>query len=315
MFWQAREATDVDVSVESILKSPQNLALHSGSSPVNAGPGSTPTYQEIEHGPASPPPAPPLGELEQGPPQRRLPQATDSISHRTSPSQPHPNIRSHYLGDSDSLSYIVEMICSSKSGGTEPVKVHYPIPAALADRTVLHDGSQARVEELARLLDSLTIPPRDVADRLIYTFFDLIHPAFPVIDRHSFARQYQQGKSSPLVLQTIFLLAFTVGDESLIHAAGFNDRSAARKTHYLGAKALYDADHETDRSNIAAVLLLLGFWWAGPDDQKDSWYWLGSATTLAQSLGMHRSYVKIIIVSLTRSLLTCAFTLAPPNLA
>lgn len=97
------------------------------------------------------------------------------------------------------------------------------------------------------------------------------------------------GRASPLVLQTIALLGFTMGSDELVRAAGFSDRCTARKTHYLRAKALYDADYENDRMNLVAVLLLLGFWWASYDDQKDTCYWVGCATTLAQSLGMHRS--------------------------
>ncbi|TDZ33276.1 Cutinase transcription factor 1 alpha [Colletotrichum spinosum] len=59
------------------------------------------------------------------------------------------------------------------------------------------------------------------------------------------------------------MLGFTVGGDGLIQEAGFIDRATARRTHYLRAKALYDADYDNDRLNIAAALLLLGFWWAG----------------------------------------------------
>lgn len=94
---------------------------------------------------------------------------------------------------------------------------------------------------------------------------------------------------SMLVLQTIYLLALTVCREELVIKAGFPDRATARRMHYLRAKALYDVDYEKDRNNFAAVLFLLGFWLAGPEDQKDTWHWLGSAISLEQTLGMHRS--------------------------
>ncbi|KAG8674249.1 hypothetical protein FPOAC1_000213 [Fusarium poae] len=89
----------------------------------------------------------------------------------------------------------------------------------------------------------------------------------------------------------MFLVAFIFCDEDLIRDAGFGDRVAARKYHYLRAKTLYDVDHETDGDILAASLHLLGFWWNGPDDQKDAWFWLGCATSYAQSLGLHRSTV------------------------
>ncbi|KAM0424111.1 hypothetical protein ACHAPD_002597 [Fusarium lateritium] len=88
----------------------------------------------------------------------------------------------------------------------------------------------------------------------------------------------------------MFLVTFIFCDESLIQEAGFSDRVTARKYHYLRAKTLYDVDHETDRDILAASLHLLGFWWNGPDDQKDAWFWSGCATSYAQSLGLHRSH-------------------------
>ena len=134
------------------------------------------------------------------------------------------------------------------------------------------------------------MPSPDILNQLIHTFFHKIHPAYPVFDREAFLKSYYANQASPLVLQVIALLGFTIGSDDLVRAAGFVDRATARKTHYLRAKALYDADYETDRMNLVAVVLLLGFWWAGPEDQKDTCYWVGCASTVAQSLGMHRSY-------------------------
>ncbi|RSL67624.1 hypothetical protein CEP53_002881 [Fusarium sp. AF-6] len=208
---------------------------------------------------------------------------------QTNPSQQaqsQTNVRSYCLGDSNSLSYIIEMICSPRGGVAEPVKVHYPIPASIADRAVLPNRPQV---EVTSLQDALIMPPRNISDRLISAFLNIMHPAFPVLNRRAFAEQYRLGQASPLLLQAVFLIAVTLCDDNLIQDAGFTDRATARKTFYLRAKTLYDVDHETDRSSIASALSLMGFWWNGPDDQKDSWYWLGCATTFAQSINMHRS--------------------------
>ncbi|KAE8347490.1 hypothetical protein BDV24DRAFT_173310 [Aspergillus arachidicola] len=169
--------------------------------------------------------------------------------------QSHPRLQQ--LGESVSLSYVVEVVYSLKGGSTEPLKVHYPIPASIADRP---DANYApRVEEPVSLQEALTMPPRDLADQLIQAFFRMLHPAYPVFDRQKFTQLYRQGQASPLVLQTIFFLGFTVGSEELVNRAGYSDRATARKTHYLRAKALYDADYENDRMNLVAALLLFGF--------------------------------------------------------
>ncbi|KAL5045365.1 hypothetical protein BDW71DRAFT_86364 [Aspergillus fruticulosus] len=81
---------------------------------------------------------------------------------------------------------------------------------------------------------------------------------------------YLEGKASPLVLQTVFFWGFTVGPDNFIR-----NRTTARKTHYLHAKALYDTDHEENPLKVVASLLLFGFWWLGSEDQTDIFYWVG----------------------------------------
>ncbi|CAG8196969.1 unnamed protein product [Penicillium salamii] len=215
----------------------------------------------------------------EGPPQHSQPPQSDQIN---------PILRPQHLGDS-SLSYTVEVVYSPKGGSSEPLKVRYPIPASISNRAA--PSHETEVKEPVSLQEALELPPKDIADQLVRTFFEIIHPAYPVFDRKKFASSYSQNQASPLVLHTIFLLGFTIGSESLVQEAGYSSRATARRKHYLRAKALYDADYDNDRSNVVACLLLLGFWWAGPEDQKDTCYWVGCATNVAQSTGMHRSYV------------------------
>ncbi|KAH7143482.1 fungal-specific transcription factor domain-containing protein [Dactylonectria macrodidyma] len=196
-----------------------------------------------------------------------------------------PNLLDRSTEEPTALSYIIELTYRPEGGSSKALEVRHPIPASIADHT-LNDGNP--VYKQLSLDEALLMPSRDIADQLVYTFFDKMHPAYPVLDREAFSLAYLNGRASSLVLQTIFLLGFTVGSDELVHAAGFRDRTTARKTYYLRAKALYDADYESDRVLLVAVMLLLGFWWSGPDDQKDTCHWVGCATTLAQSLGFHR---------------------------
>ncbi|KAL4815669.1 fungal-specific transcription factor domain-containing protein [Aspergillus spinulosporus] len=216
----------------------------------------------------------------------------DASNNTRSPAtQPHSQSQSDsqlgHLEDSAGLTYTLEMDYTPNSGSTEKLKVHYPIPAAVGDRLAFNQGPT--VKEPIYCSDPFFMPPRHVADGLIHAFFEHVHPAYPVYDRKGFMQLYLQGKTSPLVLQTIFFLGFTVGPDSLIRESGYSNRTTARKTHYLRAKALYDADHEGDPLKVVASLLLFGFWWLGPEDQKDTCYWVGCATNVAQALGMHRS--------------------------
>nr|XP_036587431.1 uncharacterized protein CTRU02_02347 [Colletotrichum truncatum]KAF6798373.1 hypothetical protein CTRU02_02347 [Colletotrichum truncatum] len=199
-----------------------------------------------------------------------------------------PNSQPHRAVDTTNLAYIVEVVHRPKDGVTEPLRVHYPIPASIVDQSATAFGSKAAGEPIS-LQEALKTPAPEVSDQLVRAFFEIIHVAYPVFDRQKFTHSYLHGQVSPLVLQTIFFLGFTVVGESTIQASGFSDRAAARRTYYRHAKALYDADYGTDIMNVVAVLLLFGFWWAGHDEQKDTCHWVGCATTFAQSLGMHRS--------------------------
>lgn len=54
-------------------------------------------------------------------------------------------------------------------------------------------------------------------------------------------------------------------------------------------QALYDLDYESDRVAIVQALLLLTYWYETPDDQKDTWHWMGIAICLAHTIGLHRN--------------------------
>lgn len=219
-------------------------------------------------------------------------ESRNGTNHQYTTQQPYGDhiqyaLHQEHADESSSLFYVVELSYRSDSGSTEPLRVRHPIPASIAERCQSNYADNIRAT--VTLQEALTLPGLDLLDQLIRVFFEKIHPAYPVFDRERFMQSYSMGRASPLVLQTIALLGYTICSDELIRAAGFNDRATARKTHYLRAKALYDVDYESDRVTLVAVLLLLGFWWAGPDDQKDTCYWISCATTTAQSLGMHRA--------------------------
>ena len=88
----------------------------------------------------------------------------------------------------------------------------------------------------------------------------------------------------------MFMLGFTVCKEDIIRKAGYDDRLSARRAHYLKAKVLYDADYDSEPLNVVAALLLMSFWWAGYEEQKDFCHWVIASITYAQSLGLHRKY-------------------------
>ncbi|KAI1192657.1 fungal-specific transcription factor domain-containing protein [Nemania serpens] len=190
-----------------------------------------------------------------------------------------------FLGESSNLTLLVH----DRQGASDVV--HYPLPENVR-------GSRARLTELDNIeIDILhqrgafLLPPRQLCDELIDAYFKWVHPIVPVINRTRFMKQYQDPKNPPslLLLQSILLAGSRVcQNQQLMDATG--STTPAALTFYKRAKALYDANYEDDRVTIVQSLLLMGWYWEGPEDvTKNVFYWSRVAIIVAQGTGMHRS--------------------------
>lgn len=190
-----------------------------------------------------------------------------------------------YLGESSNLTLLVH----DRQGAADVV--HYPLPENVR-------GSRARLTELDNVeIDILhqrgafLLPPRSLCDELIDAYFKWVHPIVPIVNRTSFMRQYRDPQNPPslLLLQAILLAGSRVcSNPQLMDTSG--STTPAALTFYKRAKALYDASYEDDRVTIVQSLLLMGWYWEGPEDvTKNVFYWSRVATIVAQGSGMHRS--------------------------
>lgn len=57
---------------------------------------------------------------------------------------------------------------------------------------------------------------------------------------------------------------------------------------------MYDFDYEPDRMSLVQALLLMTYWYETPDDQKDTWHWMGVAISLSHTIGLHRNPEKSV---------------------
>ncbi len=165
-----------------------------------------------------------------------------------------------YLGESSNLSLLVH-----DTHGTTDV-VHYPLPDSVK-------GSRARLSELDNIeIDILhqrgafLLPPRALCDELVESFFKWVAPVVPVINKSRFMAHYRDNKNPPslLLLQAILLAGSRVcTNPQLMDANG--STTPAAMTFYKRAKALYDANYEDDRVTIVPALVLMGWYWEGPE--------------------------------------------------
>ncbi|CAP73574.1 uncharacterized protein PODANS_2_9380 [Podospora anserina S mat+] len=143
---------------------------------------------------------------------------------------------------------------------------------------------------------ALTLPHPQLRDALLKAYVEYVHPYMPVMDVHPFLNAIndqtgQSGKISLLLFQAVMFVATAFVDEDLLKAEGYQDRREARKAFFSKARVLYDCDTELDRLHLVQALLMMTYWYESPDDQKDTWHWMGVAISLAQTIGVHRNPV------------------------
>ncbi|KAL8665033.1 MAG: hypothetical protein Q9202_002589 [Teloschistes flavicans] len=190
-----------------------------------------------------------------------------------------------YLGESSNLSLLVH----DRHGTTDVV--HYPLPDTIKGSSSQLNELDSVEIEILRQRGAFLLPPRALCDELIDSFFQWVAPVVPVINRSRFMRRYQDSINPPslLLLQAVLLAGSRVcTNPQLMDANG--STTPAAMTFYKRAKALYDANYEEDRVTIVQALVLMGWYWEGPEDvTKNVFYWTRVATIVAQGSGMHRS--------------------------
>ncbi|KAH8820229.1 fungal-specific transcription factor domain-containing protein [Xylogone sp. PMI_703] len=196
-----------------------------------------------------------------------------------------------FLGESFSLTYVVHDVLAPflSEAPNYQKRLHFPISDGYdpSDR-----GRQTSIDAQVRLLQERNIlyQLEDKAlERLLLVYFRWFHPAFPVLNQNGFIQRCLNKEMSLLVLNSVLMIAVTMCSEYELGLTKIASRYDAREIFYRQARALYDSDLDSDKVNNVISLFLISFWWGGPNDEKDSWHWLGIAISLAQSLGMHRS--------------------------
>lgn len=141
--------------------------------------------------------------------------------------------------------------------------------------------------------DALHIPDDEFRNELLRTYVDVFHPFMPVLDLESFLTPILCGTShnpiSLLLFQAVMFVSVAFVDSQFLRSRGYPNRKAARKVFFNRVRVLYGLDCEADRLALLQSLVLMTVWYDSPDDEKDTWHWMGTALSLAQVLGFHRN--------------------------
>ncbi|SPQ21835.1 4c465d98-e665-4da4-9b99-69696795afe2 [Thermothielavioides terrestris] len=137
------------------------------------------------------------------------------------------------------------------------------------------------------------LPSLRLQNALLAAYVEYVHPYMPLMELHDFLRIVNDrtgaaGKVSLFLYHAVMFAATAFVEESLLKDAGYDSRRDARRAFFSKTRLLYDFDYETDRLILVQGLLLMTYWYETPDDQKDTWHWMGVAISLAHTIGLHR---------------------------
>ncbi|KAK2043498.1 hypothetical protein LZ31DRAFT_468219 [Colletotrichum somersetense] len=183
------------------------------------------------------------------------------------------------------------------SDGVLKGRLTFPIPQApqigLDAPPARANHISAATERYLRDEGALTFPDMQRCLPAVRAYFKWFHPCFPILNRTDIARRLVSTKISPLLLQAMLFIGSTYCDDASIVAMGFKDRYEAKSVTYSRARVLFHSNWEKDEFTLIQSLFLCSFWRGGPTDWRDVRYWLGAVLTLAQTHGLHRSYVHL----------------------
>lgn len=200
-----------------------------------------------------------------------------------------------YLGESNSISLVhggQDSASPDQPPPNDKARLRYPIPDTVNAKTSAGPLEvQRRDKRIAYLVHegAFNFPSIETREVLLHAYFSWFHPCFPIVDRRALYKSYTTEAISPLLLQSLLFVGASYCSEETLRQHGYPNRHDARGTLYNYAKDIYDADYEKDKLTVSQALFLMSFWRSGPLLEKDTRHWLGSAISLAQTQGMHRS--------------------------
>ncbi|KAI3401044.1 hypothetical protein diail_753 [Diaporthe ilicicola] len=169
-------------------------------------------------------------------------------------------------------------------------------PLSLLPRWVKPLPDKIGQDEIAYLQckGALNIPDRPLQNALLQAYVEYVHPYMPLLELFEFlnlinAGDGRGGQVSLLLYHAVLFAGSAFVKKKVLNEHGYPNRKAARKMFFQRARLLYDFDYDSDRLVLVQALLLMTYWYETPDDQKDTWHWMGVAISLAHTIGLHRN--------------------------
>ncbi|KAH7477397.1 hypothetical protein FOMA001_g10491 [Fusarium oxysporum f. sp. matthiolae] len=205
-----------------------------------------------------------------------------------------PNKDQHLLyGPSSTIAFVEHVLLIT--GETEALDQ----PAA---DTAEHRGSKRYRTDAKEQCKDLAVldlvPIRSISDRHLQSFWDIVHPVYPILHIPTFVRFYNrlwepgdvedgsEAPENPIMLATLNMV-LAIGCR-FTHSAKTGNRAALADQFYQRARRLVPID-TLDEATLTVVQLLLlnALHLQSTMHSNRCWNMVGLATRVAQSLGLH----------------------------
>ncbi|OCH94255.1 hypothetical protein OBBRIDRAFT_769925 [Obba rivulosa] len=155
--------------------------------------------------------------------------------------------------------------------------------------------------------EEVEYPPRDLADKLVDTYFARYHFLMPVIDKPSFLRDYKylmDHTHDPNLARTrtafialvcaVFAVAARSVDDPRLSREGLDDAGMGM-VYYERALILHYISHVSTQIEHVQCFILMSSFLCSVNCLPQAWLLIGQAVRTAQDIGLHRSPRRLLI--------------------
>lgn len=147
------------------------------------------------------------------------------------------------------------------------------------------------IEERLTGQGTFLVPDNTTSAILLNAYFTWFHPCYPILDRAATYESYANQTVPQLLRQAMCFIGISLCTDEEFVKTGFEDRYRTKFLFYSRAKAIFDAELESNVIVKLQSLFLLSFWRGRPSEERDTRFWLGIAIDIAQKRGVHVLYI------------------------
>ncbi|KAM5380079.1 hypothetical protein ACJZ2D_003726 [Fusarium nematophilum] len=175
-----------------------------------------------------------------------------------------------YPGDQRGPAFVMDICEPHRSSKSH----HFLVPMPSVISMLPEDMNYLRIK------GAFALPPPPIRDALVRSYFHHVHPFAPILDVKRFILEYEKGKTSLLLLWSMFLTSASFLEQEYFTDDFFPSRRTLKRAAYGRAK---------NKVTLIQSVFLMSHWYtSSTEDRTGPWHWNGIAISLSHTIGLHR---------------------------